>query len=57
MTDSQVLAAVPWVSALGSWLLVGSLYTSGPVAQALTALSLVLLLACLGALLTRFPRR
>ncbi|MGM9480290.1 hypothetical protein ACS5PN_03760 [Roseateles sp. NT4] len=57
MTDSQVLAAAPWISALGSWLLVGSFYAVGPVAEVLCALSLVTLLTCLGALLTHCPLR
>jgi hypothetical protein len=56
MKSSMVIAAAPWVSAVGSWLLVGAFCTSGTVSSLLCALALATLSVSLGALLTHFPR-
>ncbi len=56
MTSSQVIYSVPWLSALGSWLLVGSLYSVGTLSDLLGVLALAALAGSLGALLTHYPR-
>lgn len=56
MTNSKVIASAPWISAVGSGLLVVSLYTSGPTSDLACALALATLSACLGALITHYPK-
>lgn len=57
MRSKAVIDRAPWVSGVGSTLLVASQYTSGSLSSFLGLASLVICSACLGALITHFPGR
>lgn len=55
MRNEEVIALAPYITTLGSTLLLASFYTSGWTSSALCHLALAVLSACLGALLTHYP--
>lgn len=57
MRSKDVIDRAPWVSAVGSMLLVASQYTSGSLSTFLGLVSLAICSASLGALITHFPGR
>lgn len=56
MRSKDVIALAPYAIGLGTSLFVASYWTSAPTSSALVLASVVICSACVGALLTHYPR-